>query len=426
MDTSELRLVLREQQTEALRLRKLTRPREKILELQELVRSSKLVKVVMGIRRAGKSMLCLEAVQEDAAVSYVNFDDERLVGLTRQDLAKVYELLLEINPDAKVFIFDEIQNVESWELFINRLQRKQVNLLITGSNGSLLSKELASHLTGRQVSIELFPLSFAEYLIFNSFGETDPSSTEARAGLKQHFTNYFEKGGFPDVVLGEPQGYYLRELFDKIVSRDIIQRYGLRRSVTLKELALYVIQQSGSNTSLLNLQETFSLPSVNTVRTYLQYLQEVYLIYEVQGYSSKLKERSTRPKKYYACDTGLWSALNTKPTFDLGMRLETLVFLHLRRRNQSIFYLKDQRFDVDFCIVQNRKPTELIQVCYNMMSGKTRDRELRSLVAAAKSFRLDVGTVITWDEDKIIELDGVRIAVIPAWRYFLSNERASS
>ena len=417
MQSIELRQVLQEQQLEARELRLRWKPREVTSRLQKLICSSKLIKVVMGIRRAGKSTLCLGAIPEGLQVSYVNFDDERLTGLTTKDLNQVYELLLELNPQTKVFIFDEIQNVESWELFVGRLHRKQINLLITGSNGKLLSRDLATHLTGRQISLELMPLSFTEFLEFNTNSILDPRTTEHRAILKNQLQKYFELGGFPEVVFGEPQGYYLRELFDKIIGRDISQRYRLRHSQTLKEMALYLIQQSGSITSIANLQESFGISSPNTVRTYFQYLQEVFLLYEVQGYSAKLKERSTRPKKYYACDLGLWSALNTKPTVDLGMRLETLVFLQLRRLNMNVFYLKDSGFDIDFCIVQDRKPSQLIQVCYSMQAGKTREREIKSLIAAARAYHLSSGTIVTWDESENFVEQGTEIDVVPAWKF---------
>ncbi len=416
----DLNQVLREQQVEAQELRRFWKERERTSEFKEMILSSGLVKVVTGIRRSGKSTLCLGSIPSDYPFSYVNFDDERLVGLKTEDLNKVYETLLQIQPETKIFIFDEIQNIESWELFANRLQRKKINLIITGSNGKLLSQELATHLTGRHLSLELSPLSYREFLKFNNLEVSETMTTEERALVKNKMQTYFEIGGFPEVVLGEPGGPYLRELFDKIITRDIAQRHRLRNTRILKEIALYLVQQSGSMTSLANLEETFQINSINTLRSYFQYLQEVFLLYEVQGYSGKLKERTTRPRKYYVCDLGMWSALNTKPTLDLGMRLETLIYLHLSRSFPHVYYLKEPGFDIDFCVVKERTPTLLIQVCYSIQNSATRTREIRSLVSAAKQYRMKSGTIVTWDDEDSLVEEGIEIRIVPAWKFLLS------
>ncbi len=422
MQSTDLKQVLGEQQSEAQALKSLWKEREIAATLQGYL-SSQTIKVIMGIRRSGKSTLCLGAIPPGIKFSYVNFDDERLTSLTSDDLNLVYETLLEIQPNAKFFIFDEIQNIAHWELFANRLHRKKLNLLITGSNGSLLSRELATHLTGRHLSLELMPLSFSEYLHFRSIPLSEGVTTEERAFLKNLVQGYFDQGGFPEIVLGEPQGPYLRELFDKIISRDIVQRHRLRGSQTLKEMALYLVQQSGSFASLGKLQKAFDFPSINTVRTYLSYLQEVFLFYELQAYSSKIRERSTRPRKYFICDLGLWSALNTKPTIDLGMRLETLVFLHLKRWGSPVYYLKEDRFDVDFCVTRDRKPEVLIQVCYSLTGASTAEREIRSLIEAAHRYGLHEGTVVTWDQESTLKEDGIAISIVPVWKFLLSEIR---
>lgn len=425
INADSLRQVLIDQQKDAHKIRNEGKSRQCIQLLQERITQSQLIKVVMGIRRAGKSTLCLRALPKNYAFTYINFDDERLTGLTTSDLNQIYETLLELQPNTQIFIFDEIQNIESWELFISRLHRKKINLMITGSNGKLLSRDLATHLTGRHLSLELMPLSFREFLEFTSQPnktkkiETENQTTEEKAHLKSQLQLYFEIGGFPEVVLGENHGPYLRELFDKIISRDIAQRYHLRAVTSLKELGLYLTQQSGSMTSLEKIKTAFEISSVNTVRSYLEYLKETFLFYEVRGYSSKLKERSTRPRKLYTCDLGMWSALNTKPTPDLGMKLETLVFLHLRRLTDQIFYLKESDMDVDFCILKGRKIGFLIQVAYSMENEKTEKRELRSLVHAAQKYKLLESYIVTMDEERLITEEGILIRVLPAWKFLL-------
>ncbi len=422
MQSQEIKKVILDQQVEVKKLKASWHSREKSPELQSLLKSSGLVKVVMGIRRSGKSTLCLGSIPAETPFSFVNFDDERLTGLDTTDLNTVYEALLELQPESQILIFDEIQNIKAWELFVNRLQRKKINILITGSNGKLLSQELATHLTGRHLSLELMPLSFREFLEFRSISvpNTKGLITEQIALLRGQFQSYFELGGFPEVVLGEPQGSYLRELFDKIITRDIAQRYKLRSTRILKELALYLAQQSGSFASLGKLQKAFDIKSTNTVRNYFEYLKEVYLFFEVHAYSHKLKERSTRPRKFYISDLGLWSALSTRPTDDLGMKLETLVFLHLRRNTTQVYYLKEDGIDVDFCLTHNRKLQTLIQVCYTIQSESTRDREIRSLIKAAQRYKVKSAYLITWDEEDLFNIDSVQIQVIPAWKFFLN------
>lgn len=248
-------------------------------------------------------------------------------------------------------------------------------------------------------------------------------TTETRALLAGAFEDYFFKGGFPEVIRGEPQGPYLRELFDKIIGRDIAQRYELRGIKPLKELGLYLIQNSACQISLNNLCRVFSLRSLNTIRQYVEYLQDSYLLYELTGYSNKLRERSTQPKKIYACDTGLIAALDSKPTPDWGQRLETIVFLHLRRRfPQQLYYWKSQKHEVDFAIVEDRRITRLVQVCYSLSSERTRKREIAALVAACERHQLKQAQIITWSERaqlrvQLGESGGLTIDVLPAWQF---------
>lgn len=422
MEDQELREIFVDQQEDALRLKRQWIPREKTDELLDLLQSQ-LIKVVIGIRRSGKSTLCLQPFA-DPDFAYANFDDERLISIDASQLNRVYEMLLQLKPQSKVFIFDEIQNVPGWELFVNRLKRKGLNILITGSNGKLLSRELATHLTGRQVSIELFPFSFGEYLSLQQLalpsGKAVPA-TEKRAEIAAAFERYFKSGGFPEVVQGEEVGRYLRELFDKIVGRDIVERYKVRDSKRLKELAMYLIQTSGAMTSLQKLRDAFSFKSINTVKNYIGYLHDTYVLHEVQAYSFKLKERSTLPRKMYACDVGLMTALHTKPTTDLGARLETLVFLHLRRQTPEVYYLKSPKFDVDFCVVERGKIKTLVQCSYSIETPKTREREINALLSAAEVYGLEDLKIVTWSHRETIRCGRSIIHVVPAWEFCLRN-----
>lgn len=366
--------------------------------------NSRLVKVVQGIRRCGKSSLCLQVLRP-SETAYANFDDERLIGVTTKDLQSIYTSLREIYPKASTFFFDEVQNIPGWELFVNRLQRSGVNIVITGSNGKLLGKELATHLTGRQISLYLQPFSFVEFREFRETLGTRYSSN------RECFQDYFKTGGFPEVIRGEDQRIYLQELFDKIISRDVIQRFRLRETKLVKELALYLIQNSAQKTSFKNLMNRFQFRSINTVRKYVEYLKDVFLIHDLRGYSYKLTERSTSRPKIYACDVGLMSALWSKPTEDVGARLETLMFNYLVGEGREIYYFNEGASEVDFGEIQDRKVVRLIQVTCSLSDESTRTREIKSLLAIGKKYECKNLLIITLDQTADLRENGQEIKV---------------
>lgn len=421
LDKPELKQVLINQKEELQLTKADLKTRQRRHDLVELM-DSRLAKVVIGIRRSGKSSLCLSVIQSPD-VGYVNFDDERLLGITAKDLNRVLEVLLELNPKVKTFFFDEVQNVEGWELFINRLLRLKYNILVTGSSGKLLSSELSTHLTGRHISLTLYPLSFSEFLQWRTatpVSAFDEMTTSQQAQLAAHFDTYFKNGGFPQVIQGEPPGLYLRELFDKVINRDIVQRYELRRSKAIKELAAYLIQNSGQQVSIESLKKVFGISSVSMVQKYIQHLEDCFLIFELRTYSYKLKERSSAPRKIYACDLGMMTALWTKPTEDLGAKLETLVFLELTKRNKELYSLKESGCEVDFVVVEDRKITTMIQVCYNLKDPKTRQREIRALMSLAKKYRPRYLIIVTRDHRETITETNLIIECMPIYEFLLS------
>lgn len=227
------------------------------------------IKVIMGVRRSGKSIFAHQ-VLKGKEYGYINFDDERLVGLSALDLNDILQFLMEVNPKIKFLLFDEIQNIEGWELFANRLQRQGYNLIITGSNAKLLSKELATHLTGRYYAVELFPFSFSEYLLAKGFSWSATSLyvTQERALLFSFLQQYLSQGGFPEMVIGGYYPFYLQELYDKIVARDITYRYRIKYSSTLKELAVYSHAHLGNRCTFHKVKNIFSIPSLHTVKNY--------------------------------------------------------------------------------------------------------------------------------------------------------------
>lgn len=416
-----LRQVVAEQQEEITRFRNLPLlERDKMKEIFHVI-DTDWVKVIMGIRRCGKSILGHQ-VLKDKSYGYLNFDDERLIGLSAADLNKMLQFLLEINSQVRILFFDEIQNVEGWELFVNRLQRQGYNIFITGSNSKLLSKELATHLTGRYIPIELFPFSFSEFLRAKNFKWTSISlyKTQDRALLYSLLEEYMNKGGFPDMVLQEYNPLYLQELYDKIISRDITYRYRVKYSRTLKEIAIYSHANLGSRLTFHKLKNIFEINSIHTVKNYYQYLMDAYLVFLLNSFSFKYKEQIKQPRKIYTIDNGLSAAISPKFTQDRGAALENLVFQELSRRGSNFAYYSTSDFEVDFVIHQQKQVTSLIQVALTLEDPLTRKREIKALTKAAEHLNCRNLTILTWEEESVEETAVGKIDIIPVWKWLLN------
>lgn len=420
ISSTVFRNVLLEQRADLERFLSRTKliQRDRRDEFQRLLKS-KLIAVVLGVRRAGKSTLCFQELNFDRT-SYVNLDDERLWNITAHDLNTLYEVFLELNPQTEALLFDEIQNVDGWELFVNRLHRKGLKVIVTGSNGQLLGRDLATRLTGRHLSLELFPFSFLEYLRFFGIDTIDRDTPEGRATIKRHLSDYVARGGFPEVVQGEFPYLYLRELFDRIISRDVLQRRQLKSSKALKELALYLIQNTSCLASFQKLTRVFDFASVHTLKSYVSFLEEAYLVQELLAYSNKAKERLSLPRKYYSVDTGLTRSLSTKPTPDRGAELETMVFLHLRRQTQELYHFLTSTADVDFVVCERGQPRMLIQACYDLTEEKTRKRELNALVRASAHLKITKLLIVTWEDEDDVVVEDLHIRVVPLWKFLSS------
>lgn len=381
---------------------------------------SDLIKVIMGVRRCGKSVLAHQLLTGEN-YGYVNFDDERLSGVKSQELNDFLEVMNEIDPNFKYFFLDEVQNVEGWELFVNRLKRKGYNIIISGSNSKLLSKELATHLTGRHFSIELYPFSFREFLIYEDLKieEKDVFITEKRANLRRMFEKYVEIGGLPEVFKIEAWASYLRDLFYKIIMRDIVERYSIKYVKDLKEIALLAVSNFGSKITYHKIKRIFEVKSVHTIKNYLDYLQEAYLIFQLLPFSFKFKEQIKQPRKIYCIDTGLINALVPKATFDYGRIMENITFLELKRRGKEIYFYSQPNYEVDFLVKEGIKIIQLIQVCFSIKDEDTRKREFRSLLKGSKDLRCNELTLITCDEEKEEQIDSKIIRVVPLWKWLL-------
>jgi len=393
-------------------------------EIESKIKSAlddKLIKVISGVRRCGKSFLA-HKVLKDKSYGYINFDDERLFGVKTEDLNYLLEVLREINHDFNYLLLDEMQNVEGWELFINRLQRIGYNLVITGSNSNLLSKELASSLTGRHLLIELYPFSFKEFLKYKnfSFDESDLYITEKKAQIKRLLDEYIKFGGFPELYRVEIKEQYLRDLYDKIISRDIVSRYKIKYVKALKELSLYLFSNFGSSITYQKLKNILEIKSVHTIKNYMDYLEEAYLTFQLNPFSFKLKEQLSGRRKIYTIDSGLINSISFQFSQNMGRLMENIVFTQLKIRGlEFYFYYSQSKEEVDFIIKDNLKIKELIQVCFNPDNLETREREIKSLLRASKYLKCDNLKIITSDTEKTEQIKGKNIVFVPLWKWLL-------
>ncbi|MFA5961792.1 MAG: ATP-binding protein [Parcubacteria group bacterium] len=423
MEKQQLKSVLLEQKMEIAELLETkTIQRDQEVEVRKALKNN-LVKVLIGVRRCGKSFLAHQILR-GKEYGYVNFDDERFIGAKTEDLNDFLEVLNEITPNVKYLLLDEVQNIEGWELFANRLKRSGYNLVITGSNAKLLSQELATHLTGRHVSLELFPFSFGEFLKRKGlqFSGTDLFLTKNRATVKKTLEEYLQQGGFPELFSVENKKQYLRDLYDKIISRDIMPRHKVRFGKELKELAVYLFSNFGSRFTYRKLQKVFEIKSSHTVKNYVNYLEEAYLIFELLPFSFKLKQQLNSARKIYCIDNGMINAISFQNSPNSGRMLENLVFLDLKMKNkETYFYINENGGEVDFLIRKNNKVTELIQVCYDLKNIETKERELSALVKSSKELNCNKLVVVTWDEDGEEVYKDRKIQFIPLWRWLLER-----
>ena len=379
--------------------------------------------VISGIRRCGKSTLLNQIINSfyEKGVYYLNFEDERLVDFEVADFNSLYEAFLELYGERKIFFFDEIQNVPKWEIFVRRMQNKGYKFFITGSNASLLSKELGTKLTGRCVSIELYPFSFIEYLSFKGYKlQKDALSyTVERASIKKHFSEYLKHGGMPE-YLKYNDSTLLKRVYEDILYRDIVARYDIKQVKALRELGLYFLSNIGGLFSYNNLSKTLGVGSMNTIKSYSDFLETSFLVSLISRFSYSLKQQFVANKKIYCIDNGLAESIAFQFSRNKGKFLENLVFLELKRRYTEIYYYKTaNNLEVDFLIKSGKRDISLIQVADNLDSEKTKQREIGALTHAMDELKLKRALILTEDAEEEIKLKGKAILVQPIYKWFL-------
>ena len=392
---STIRLVV-EAQKESITKLQTSLPREAFELLPELAAH---VLIVSGIRRCGKSTLLFQLLRDkykDAL--YLNFEDPRLYEFNKKDFTQLDELIREGN--YKVLLFDELQVIPEWEKYVRQKLDEQYKVVVTGSNASLLSRELGTKLTGRHITKELFPFSYTEYC---SFIKEIPNYI--------NLENYLQSGGFPEFLKNKSEEI-LQTLFDDILVRDIAVRYHIRDLKSLQRLALYLVSNTGKLLTANRIKSLFEIASTSTMMEYLSHLEFAYLFSFVPKFSFSIRKQMINPRKVYAIDTGFINANSSSFTEDKGRKFENLIFLHLRRQEKEIYYF-EEKGECDFVVFRKGSIFKVIQVCYDLSQSNLK-RELDGLMAAIKFFQLKEGFIITPNQKELMMIDNCTIHILPA------------
>ncbi|MCQ2297193.1 MAG: ATP-binding protein [Bacteroidales bacterium] len=371
------------------------------------------IKLITGPRRAGKSIFALMMLRGHS-FAYLNFDDPKLLSLWNEDL--VMSALDSVYPSYQYLLLDEVQNLEGWDLWVAKLYRRGVNLIITGSNAKMLSSEMATVLTGRYVEIEMLPFGLSETLSYSGISAQD-IQPEQEAKARIIYEEYLRLGGYPETLQARQMtGNYLQTLFTSIITKDVAQRHRIRKVTELFNLANYLLSNFCNPFTTLSLSEDLGMNSENTVKKFCGYLHEPYLFYYLPRYNNKLKVMLKAPRKVYVVDNGFVLGAGFNLSENLGRLLENDVFLELRRRGydeeKSLFYYRSRNDkEVDFVTRKGTHVEQLIQVSYDISNERTLKRELSALVECAEELHCDNLLLITFDKEDTIVYKGNTIQV---------------
>jgi uncharacterized protein len=403
---------------EAILKQKKERDRLLALDYQErmaqqtaaLYRDSKMIKLITGPRRAGKSSLALQMLRGQN-FAYLNFDDSAL--LDGFDESKVEDLLDEVYSGYKFLLLDEVQNLPGWSMWVEKLYRRGTNLIITGSNANMLSDDIAAILSGRYLEIKLYPFSAEEYKAYRQKSEHNVMPENVL------YDDYLKYGGYPEIALTPKvcEGY-LSGLYDSTIVKDIVKRYKVRKVDELYNVADWLLSNFTNAFSITSLAEDLDMGSVTTVQKYCRFLQYTYLFQYLPRFNNKLKLMNKADRKCYVVDNGYVLARAFELSSNLGRLLENMVFLELLKqgydlkRHELFYYRSRNDREVDFVCRKGVSIEQLIQVSYDISSPKTRKRELDSLIECAEELKVKKLLIITWDQDEVLEKNGYTIEVI--------------
>ena len=398
----------------------LTRPyihRDTKYDKKELI-SSQLIKLISGPRRVGKSVFAL-LLLKDTNFAYLNFDDKQLLDNWDEDIAMA--TLNDVFPDYKYLMLDEVQNLPGWDLWVSKLYRRNINLVITGSNAKMLSSEMATVLTGRYIQIEMLPFSLQEMLRWHDV-EINNIPSERKSDFYVLTEEYLHRGGFPEVISSyHLANNYLSTLFDSILLKDIAQRHNIRKTSQLYDLATYQLSNFCNPFTANSLSEELGISSVTTTKKFCDYLLEPYLFFYLPRFNNKLKIMQKAAQKVYVVDNGFVFSTAFNISENLGRLLENLVFVELLRRGyecgKTLFYYRSRNDrEIDFVTRKGSVVEQLMQVCYDLSSPKTRKRELDALVECSQELNCDRLLVITYKEEDVITYNGKTIEIKPFYK----------
>jgi uncharacterized protein len=403
--------------------------RDGLLPLKQLYRRKEIL-TISGVRRSGKTTmlhllinLLLEEGLAAANILHLNLEDPAFKDASLYDLYEKY--LAFMNPSGKVHIFlDEVQEIEGWQKGLRKLYDgvRDLKIVVTGSNSSLLKGEYATLLTGRTIPYEVYPFSFREIVkqrgILTDF--TLPAVISRKAQIKHAFSEYLMHGGFPEVANEENtklKTTLLKEYYNGILTRDVIRRYSIRRTKQYEKAAHFLMSNATAPFSVKNLSGVLDI-NVHTLEDYIGYLEDVYLLFSVNHFSYSLKKQIAYPRKAYCVDNGFINAVSFKFSEDAGRLLENAVFAGLKTSGLECYYWKGKK-ECDFIVKEGKTVSDAIQVSYSLKDAGTRKRALGGLFEAMKEFGLRKGTILTQDESEEISVEGGKIEVVPVWQWLL-------
>jgi len=415
MEKNKLKEVLQDQQELFGKMDDLI---EREVPLTDYMKGNEIV-IITGIRRCGKSsLLNIISKKLKERFVYLNFDDIRLTDFKVENFEDIEEIVSEIygiKTDV-IYLLDEIQNVPSWERWVNNLYAKKIKVFVTGSNSSLLSSEISTFLTGRNKVIKLYPFSFREFLLVKNI-KIDYKTTDERRTVSQAFNEYFEKGGFPLVIKNDDLSLS-KQYFEDILNKDIIKRYNLKKVKELKDLILYLFSNVSKTYSYSTLKQVSSIKSLSMINNYIEYLKNVFVASTINKFDYSIKKQKNSSSKFYVLDNSFLKTVAFNFSENAGKRLENLVFIELVRQGNEVYYYAKKN-ECDFIIKEGLKITKAIQVCLILDNAVTKKREVDGLIEALKEFKLKEGLILTLNKEEELVVENKKIIIKPVWKWLL-------
>ncbi|MBU4242581.1 MAG: ATP-binding protein [Nanoarchaeota archaeon] len=418
MDKNKLRQVILDQQTIFQKDENLI---ERDIDLDYYLKGNEIV-VISGIRRCGKSSLLRLISQKLEGIKvFINFDDIRLTDFSLENFQDIQEIIYELyGSNKKTYYFlDEIQNADYWEKWVNNLYSQKIKVFITGSNSSLLSSEISTFLTGRNKVIKLFPFSFKEFLNLKKIKEYNTKKLTSLEKMKiyKEFLDYSVKGGFP-LILKNNDLELSKQYFEDILNKDVLNRYKIKEVKEMKDLILFLLSNVGNIYSYSTLKNISQIKSLSTIKNYIDYLQNVYLIYTLQRFDYSIKKQKVSSSKVYSIDNSFLKTIAFNFSENKGKRLENLVFIHFLRKGYEAYYHLGKK-ECDFVIKKNLRIVGAYQVALDINNPIVKKREIEGLLDAMNCYKLKEGIILTLEDEKIIKIKDKKVIIKPVWKWLL-------